>query len=190
MRDARRTDSGLMREARRSDTGSRHYSHRAGEGKGPMLSAMRDYPMEPYSKARNYYSHQAHSAHSSQISVHRQSASRWVDSGRRLPASQPSLPKDTFNPERRGRDQDDSPRGSLSNINHYDRRIEDQRTSPRNLGLTTTPPPMQRAIPEEAIQEARVELREIMIQYVNGADPAESAARRERMRYAEENDET
>lgn len=29
-----------------------------------------------------------------------------------------------------------------------------------------------------------------MIQYVNGADPSESAARRERMRYAEENGET
>lgn len=30
----------------------------------------------------------------------------------------------------------------------------------------------------------------MMIQYVKGADPAESAARRERMRYAEENGET
>ncbi|WZZ47370.1 hypothetical protein YC2023_043629 [Brassica napus] len=45
-------------------------------------------------------------------------------------------------------------------------------------------------VPEEAIREAREELREVMIQYVNGADPSESAARRERMRYAEENGET
>ncbi|KAH0926649.1 hypothetical protein HID58_018905 [Brassica napus] len=45
-------------------------------------------------------------------------------------------------------------------------------------------------VPEEAIREAREKLREVMIQYVSGVEPSESDSRKERMRYAEENEET
>uniref|UniRef100_M4EYL4 Uncharacterized protein n=1 Tax=Brassica campestris TaxID=3711 RepID=M4EYL4_BRACM len=45
-------------------------------------------------------------------------------------------------------------------------------------------------VPEKAIREAREKLREVMMQYVSGVDPSESDARKERRRYAEENEET
>lgn len=44
-------------------------------------------------------------------------------------------------------------------------------------------------IPEEIMAEAREELREVMIQYTSIADPSESAARKERLRRAEEQGE-
>ncbi|CAN6983980.1 unnamed protein product, partial [Brassica oleracea var. botrytis] len=42
-------------------------------------------------------------------------------------------------------------------------------------------------LPTEALNEAREELREVMIQYTSCADPSESAARKERLRQAEQN---
>ncbi|CAA7014404.1 unnamed protein product [Microthlaspi erraticum] len=44
-------------------------------------------------------------------------------------------------------------------------------------------------LPTEALREARGEVREVMAQYSNCADPTESAARKERMRLAEERGE-
>ncbi|KAF2607728.1 hypothetical protein F2Q68_00044547 [Brassica cretica] len=44
-------------------------------------------------------------------------------------------------------------------------------------------------IPRKVLEEAREELREVMIQYTSCADPTESAARRERVRRAEEQGE-
>ncbi|CAN7049499.1 unnamed protein product, partial [Brassica oleracea var. botrytis] len=44
-------------------------------------------------------------------------------------------------------------------------------------------------IPPGALQEAQEELREVMIQYSNYADPTESAVRKERCRLAEEHGE-
>lgn len=45
---------------------------------------------------------------------------------------------------------------------------------------------MQTVLPQEAIEEAIGEVREVMRQYTACADPTESAARKERLRQAEE----
>ncbi|KAF3570909.1 hypothetical protein F2Q69_00062108 [Brassica cretica] len=52
--------------------------------------------------------------------------------------------------------------------------------------------PLQRqppSLPEEAIQRARGEVRDVMMQYTSSADPTEREARKERMRQAEERGE-
>ncbi|KAG2284860.1 hypothetical protein Bca52824_044464 [Brassica carinata] len=52
--------------------------------------------------------------------------------------------------------------------------------------------PLQRqppSLPEEAIQRARGEVRDVMLQYTSSADPTEREARKERMRQAEEQGE-
>ncbi|KAG5387785.1 hypothetical protein IGI04_029326 [Brassica rapa subsp. trilocularis] len=52
--------------------------------------------------------------------------------------------------------------------------------------------PLQRqppSLPEEAIQRARGEVRDVMLQYTSSADPTEREARKERMRQAEERGE-
>ncbi|KAG2271987.1 hypothetical protein Bca52824_066542 [Brassica carinata] len=73
----------------------------------------------------------------------------------------------------------------LSSQERQERPVSPQRSTQSDYQNTSRVP-----VPEEVIREAREELREVMIQYVNGADPSESAARRERMRYAEEYGET
>ncbi|KAL0896440.1 hypothetical protein Bca101_080401 [Brassica carinata] len=55
-------------------------------------------------------------------------------------------------------------------------------TSVRGVPLQSCPEP----IPQEAVKQAMVEVRQAMIQYTNHADPTEREARRERMRLAEE----
>ncbi|CAN6971927.1 unnamed protein product, partial [Brassica rapa subsp. trilocularis] len=42
-------------------------------------------------------------------------------------------------------------------------------------------------VPVEALNVAREELRDVMVQYTSCVDPSESAARKERLRQAEEN---
>lgn len=58
-----------------------------------------------------------------------------------------------------------------------------RRISPDTNNLLE-PPPIH--LPPEALAEALGEVRDVMIQYTNCADPSESAARKERMRQAEE----
>lgn len=48
------------------------------------------------------------------------------------------------------------------------------------------PSEIQNGLPQQAFEEALGELREVMVQYTSCADPSESAARKERLRQAEE----
>lgn len=139
MRDARRADYGFMCDARRSDSGSRHYSHRAGDGKPPITSTRRDYPYESYSIARNQHPQQAHSAHSSQVSSHKQSGTRWVESGRRLPAPQAPIPKETHTSGLKDRGHENTPEKWYSNLKSM---TEDMGTGdhPREIWVVQTLP--------------------------------------------------
>ncbi|KAL1225600.1 hypothetical protein V5N11_000043 [Cardamine amara subsp. amara] len=56
-----------------------------------------------------------------------------------------------------------------------------------NLGRAETTERDVETIPQQALEEARGELREVMVQYTSCADPSESAVRRERVRQAEQN---
>ncbi|CAG7873382.1 unnamed protein product, partial [Brassica rapa] len=56
-------------------------------------------------------------------------------------------------------------------------------------GRAELPAIREEPIPDEVMVEAREELREVMIQYTSCADPTESAARKERLRRAEEQGE-
>lgn len=58
-----------------------------------------------------------------------------------------------------------------------------------NTDLTNHQTPNDAALPQEAVEEAIGELREVMTQYTICADPSESAARRERLKLAEEHGE-
>lgn len=49
-----------------------------------------------------------------------------------------------------------------------------------------TPLESHNVLPQQAMEEALGELREVMVQYTTASDPAESAARKVRMRQAEE----
>lgn len=55
-----------------------------------------------------------------------------------------------------------------------------------NTDLTNHQTPNDVALPQEAVEEAMGELREVMTQYTICVDPSESAARRERLKLAEE----
>ncbi|KAF2555858.1 hypothetical protein F2Q68_00017610 [Brassica cretica] len=80
---------------------------------------------------------------------------QWMDSGRRLPPP---------------------PRAS-SHVSS--RRANERPASPHTVQQPETPR-SPHFIPPGALQEAQEELREVMIQYSNCADPTESAARKER----------
>ncbi|CAN7058953.1 unnamed protein product [Brassica oleracea var. botrytis] len=58
-----------------------------------------------------------------------------------------------------------------------------------NTDLTNHQTPNDAALPQEAVEEAIGELREVMTQYTICADPSESAARRERLKLTEEHGE-
>lgn len=65
------------------------------------------------------------------------------------------------------------------------------REHPMNQGnpQEVTPPPAQDILPHKALESAREEVREYMMQYSSCADPVESEARKERFRLAEEQGE-
>lgn len=66
-------------------------------------------------------------------------------------------------------------------------RIESSRPlTPLQVGNVPPPPPQLQDLPVEALNEAIEEVRGVMQQYTNCADPSESAARKERLRQAEE----
>ncbi|KAF3515521.1 hypothetical protein DY000_02062932 [Brassica cretica] len=157
-----------MRDARRTESGFGHYSHRASEGRYHAVPNRREYPNDSYSRSRNYYPTQVHSA---QVSSHQQSGSKTRDMG------------DTCL-NNKG---DESVFRETNSKSHSDDRIMEKLPSPpRNGEHKNTSQDLNHTIPEEAIMVAREELRKVMTQYVNVADPTESAARRARMRYAEE----
>ncbi|KAF3506606.1 hypothetical protein F2Q69_00003314 [Brassica cretica] len=59
------------------------------------------------------------------------------------------------------------------------------RSRPSDRRSPSPEPPQN--LPAEVLNEARAELREVMTQYTSCADPSESAARKERLRQAEQN---
>ncbi|CAN6982211.1 unnamed protein product [Brassica oleracea var. botrytis] len=61
-----------------------------------------------------------------------------------------------------------------------------KKTTATPLRRPPSPEPPQN-LPAEVLNEARAELREVMTQYTSCADPSESAARKERLRQAEQN---
>ncbi|WZZ07516.1 hypothetical protein YC2023_093437 [Brassica napus] len=182
-KDETRQSSGFMRDARRAGTGLHHYSHRNSEDRRPYETSRR-VENYSYSRTRNYSP--SHRSHSSQVSQ-RQNGPRWVDSGRRLPAPEAShsrVPENSITREK----EHTFPSNSLL---HSSAQRTERNSSPQARHQRTSQNPnLPINISLEAINDAREELREVMIQYVNVADPSESAARRERMRYAEEHGET
>lgn len=77
-------------------------------------------------------------------------------------------------------------RDSSSHLREPTPPIQSRRTSTEtHLSHLTLPPP----VPQAAMEVAMGELRDVMIQYASCADPSESAARKERLRLAEEKGE-
>lgn len=118
---------------------------------------------------------------------------RWVETGRRLHRSPPHREKtDTME---RGRKSPSSHRGSRDADRNLSQSYRSKGAEISSESLHT--PAANRgefegiseAIPEEVMAEAREELREVMIQYTSCADPTESAARKARVRKAEEQGE-
>ena len=180
-----RQASGFMRDARRADYGTRSHSYRDNENKTRYVASKRAHTNESYSRSLNYYPRHSNSA---QVSNYRKIGSRWVETGRRAHYSGTSHPPETnalSQSQKRLDCSRDANSEHLSSAQRQERPVSPQRSTQSDYQNTSRVP-----VPEEAIREAREELREVMIQYVNGADPSESAARRERMRYAEENGET
>ncbi|KAL0652628.1 hypothetical protein Bca4012_095319 [Brassica carinata] len=180
-----RQASGFMRDARRADYGTRSHSYRDNENKTRYVASKRAHTNESYSRSLNYYPRHSNSA---QVSNYRQIGSRWVETGRRAHYSGTSHPPETnalSQSQKRLDCSRDANSEHLSSAQRQERPVSPQRSTQSDYQNTSRVP-----VPEEAIREAREELREVMIQYVNGADPSASAARRERMRYAEENGET
>ncbi|KAH0878189.1 hypothetical protein HID58_065583, partial [Brassica napus] len=158
-----RQASGFMRDARRADYGTRSHSYRDNENKTRYVASKRAHTNESYSRSLNYYPRHSNSVKSQTI----EKLDLGGQSQKRLDCSR------------------DANSEHLSSAQRQERPVSPQRSTQSDYQNTSRVP-----VPEEAIREAREELREVMIQYVNGADLSESAARRERMRYAEENGET
>ncbi|KAL0816592.1 hypothetical protein Bca101_073036 [Brassica carinata] len=114
---------------------------------------------------------------------------RWVDSGRRFPTTNRTV--DSFG-SRSGEPFSETGRRNL-NKERQPNNPEDGviPRSPLKSVKTHAPKaaPQLEEIPNEVLEVAREELREVMIQYTSCADPTESAARRERVRRAEEQGE-
>lgn len=112
---------------------------------------------------------------------------RWVDSGRRLNSSQ-SI-QDRRTPEKEYRAQINSP-GNRAFIHQNFEPYETVPATSRSREKTAN---LMQQVPEnvniEALDEAREEIRGVMQQNVNCADPSESAARKERVRLANEKGE-
>uniref|UniRef100_A0A0D3CSM2 Uncharacterized protein n=1 Tax=Brassica oleracea var. oleracea TaxID=109376 RepID=A0A0D3CSM2_BRAOL len=114
---------------------------------------------------------------------------RWVDSGRRFPTTNRTV--DSFG-SRSGEPFSETGRRNL-NKERQPNNPEDGviPRSPLKSVKTHVPraAPQLEEIPNEVLEVVREELREVMIQYTSCADPTESAARRERVRRAEEQGE-
>ena len=179
--------SGFMGDARRTG----HSQHRP----SPREHHFETSQFEENRRAQRFTSRQrqepslSHSQNSRQLSTHRSGEGRWVDTGRRIPQPAYSHHKDHLTDSYKGRWEVPETRASTLQI--ADQRGEGVATSsarpPRSSGPT---PPMEQTVEfNEALIEAREELREVMIQYSSCADSTESAARKERMRLAEEKGE-
>ncbi|CAA7045732.1 unnamed protein product [Microthlaspi erraticum] len=131
---------------------------------------------------------------------------RWVETGRRIATS---VLADNTSRSRSG----DQREESLRERRQENERSRERRSGERRSGDTHTPQHNNTGrsgaessqsrnhhqsghqvtpiidLPVAALTEAREEVREVMSQYANCADPTESAARKERMRLAEERGE-
>ncbi|KAJ4905621.1 Uncharacterized protein Rs2_09279 [Raphanus sativus] len=171
--------SGFMRDARRSDY-ARHPPPVREHSNVTRSSNDSGRSHHTPSRAR-YEVSRSHSSFPRQRYEQNHVESRWVDTCRRLNPAQ-SHHKD---------------------INPYGSFIEDRRNSLDKRGYSSNHDeiigerpdtssfrsPVPTAQPTLTLNEARDEIREVMLQYTRCADPSESAARKERMRLAEERGE-
>ncbi|CAA7036428.1 unnamed protein product [Microthlaspi erraticum] len=123
----------------------------------------------------------------------RMSGSRWVETGRRLDNT---IHSGTWSRNREkeieksygsSRDRRSGERFNAQTSNGQRTPVESSHS--RRSNQNNPPRTPERELPEEALTEARGEVREVMAQYSNCADPVESAARKERLRLAEERGE-
>ncbi|KAF3494998.1 hypothetical protein DY000_02052923 [Brassica cretica] len=116
--------------------------------------------------------------------AHQSDRASFEDDRRRLNSSQ-SI-QDRRTPEKEYRAQINSP-GNRASIHQNFEPYETVPATSRSREKTTN---LMQQVPEnvniEALNEAREEIRGVMQQYVNCADPSESAARKERVRLANE----
>ncbi|CAN6987113.1 unnamed protein product, partial [Brassica rapa subsp. trilocularis] len=120
----------------------------------------------------------------------KQREGRWVETGRRLQTSSRSNERELSRNDSR---LSSSRRASREEVNTpFNEHMREYQAQP-DIGHAGEkekhPTEPKDQIPEEIMAEAREELREVMIQYTSIADPSESAARKERLRRAEEQGE-
>ncbi|CAA7019208.1 unnamed protein product [Microthlaspi erraticum] len=121
---------------------------------------------------------------------------RWVETGRRISTSaladntsrmrSSELRKEQTRERRSGERRSGEGLTKQNNLNG--RSLADSSQS-RNSHHSEHQNPHVSDLPATALTEAREEVRDVMSQYANCADPIESAARKERMRLAEERGE-
>lgn len=169
-----RQTSGFMRDARRSGTGRHVPAPRAHQS-----------DRASFEDDRRNYKYSSRPYLERPLNHHKKP--RWVDSGRRLNSSQ-SI-QDRRTPEKEYRAQINSP-GNRASIHQNFEPYETVPATSRSREKTTN---LMQQVPAnvniEALNEAREEIRGVMQQNVNCADPSESAARKERVRLANEKGE-
>lgn len=117
---------------------------------------------------------------------------RWVATGRRFQHSSRSSERELLREGARSASQFRNSREDEKSFVDSPpvRVLEGSSGAPHaDEGRAELPALRKEPIPDEVMVEAREELREVMIQYTSCADPTESAARKERLRRAEEQGE-
>lgn len=177
-KESSRHQDGFMRDARKSANFEPPRERRSQESQG------RHQHSRSYYRPESYHSHQ-HLSPRYDAAVARKP--RWVETGRRVSPSvhtrtREELQTNSVTRERRTTLED---RNSSAYISGH-RPITELNSLERRQGKGET-----FVVPthEEAVEAARLEIREALNQYANCADPTESAARRERVRLAEETGE-
>lgn len=138
------------------------------------------------------YRSEYRSNHDRYQNKHRRSPPRWVETGRRISASVYSGSLSKNRDLDRGTTQSRDRFSDGGSVSHHSSSKRNHTETPYPPRLPNPPEPNQRnhaTVPEVALEEAREEIREVMVQYSNVADPSENAARKERVRLAEEHGE-
>lgn len=182
-----RQPSGFMRDARKADSGYRTFSPRRHNFENASYDESKRYNRSvPGSKETPYHPSRS-SRHHSPLE---KSRSRWVDTGRRLTPSGHSQSRERQPLTSTARDCD-APGEQREAPLHRGSNLEPEASAPINAQNNIFSPSLDKSTEFDKVTcEAREELKEYMTQYASCADPSESAARKERMRLAEEKGET